>query len=273
MFKNKKLKNEEQCLVESISKPSKGPTNELIIKSDHQDQKVIITDCDVKKYMTQRDRNRSDDQKFNERLFKNKTTVNIKYPDEVYTKKYRGKLSTIYLNKFSDMEQTITIVDNTSGRFQIKSPITSEKYRNLTNKEKLELELTNLRRDPQIGIMNSKSLKEANRMERAKEQGLVDNSRRSKLHLDESDVDFVDSNISYEVKAVTQTKHKSYQDSANDIVNNIRNSEENMRVRQTLPYYLIDLEDLPDSLKSNMAQTLQQQFESINHLEHFEFVY
>jgi len=273
VVKNKKLKNEEQCPVESISEPSKGPTSELIVKSDHQDQKVIITDRDVKKCMTQRDRNRSDDQKFNERLFKKETAINIKYPDEVYTKKYRGRLSTIYVKKFSDMEQTITIVDNTSGRFQIKSPITPEEYRNLTNKEKVELELTDLRRDPQIGIMNPKSLKEANTMKRAKEQGLVDDYRRPKLHLGESDVDFVGSNISYELKAVTQTKHKSYQDSANDIVNNIRDSAENMKVRQTLPYYLIDLGDLPDSLKCNMAQTLQEQLESINHLEHFQFVY
>ena len=41
-------------------------------------------------------------------------------------------------------------------------------------------------------------------MKRAKEQGLVDDYRRPKLHLGESDVDFVGSNISYELKAVTQ---------------------------------------------------------------------
>lgn len=80
VFKNKKSKNEEQCPVESISEPSKGPTSELIVKSDHQDQKVIITDRDVKKCMTQRDRNRSDDQKFNEKLFKNETAISIQYP-------------------------------------------------------------------------------------------------------------------------------------------------------------------------------------------------
>ena len=66
------------------------------------------------------------------------------------------------------MEQTITIVDNTSGRFKIKSPITPEEYRNLTNKEKVELELTDLRRDPQTGVRNVKSVKEANTMKRAK---------------------------------------------------------------------------------------------------------
>ena len=95
----------------------------------------------------------------------------------------------------------------------------------------MELELTDLRRDPQTGIMNPKSIKEANT--------LKSNYRRPKLHLGESDVVFVGSNISYELKVVTQTKHKSYQDSANDIVNNIRDSAENMKVRPTLPYYLI----------------------------------
>jgi hypothetical protein len=193
VFKKKKSKNEEQC---PVGETSRGPTSEMIISSQSQDRKVIITDRDVKKFMTPEDRKRFDDQIFNENIYKNEIGRRVKYPDEVYTKNYQGKLSTIYLKKLKagDMEPIVAIVDNKSGRLKLDSPITAEEYQNLINKKNVDLELTDLRRDPQTGVRNAKSVKEANTIERAKEQGLVDNYRRPKIYLGESDVDFVNLN-------------------------------------------------------------------------------
>ena len=94
-----KKKKNHQCPVDSIGEPSKGPSSEMIINSNHQDQIVIITDRDVKKFMTPEDRKRFDDQIFNENIYKNEIGIRVKYPDEVYTKNYQGKLSTIYLTR------------------------------------------------------------------------------------------------------------------------------------------------------------------------------
>ena len=52
-----------------------------------------------KKFMTPEDRKRFDDQIFNEKIYKNEIGIRVNYPDEVYTKNYQGKLSTIYLEK------------------------------------------------------------------------------------------------------------------------------------------------------------------------------
>ena len=112
-------------------------------------------------------------------------------------------------------------------------------------------------------------------MERAKEQGLVESYRRPKVYLGETDVNFVNLNgyKKYELKAVTQNERKSYQNSAKDIIKNIQNQAEKMKVGETLPDYLIDLEDVPDSLKWNIAQNIQDQLQLINNLNELNFVY
>ena len=78
---------------------------------------------------------------------------------------------------------------------------------------------------------------------------------RPKLYLGETRIDFVslDDSKQYELKVVTQNKHKSYQDSAKDIIKNIRNKAKNS---ERLPNYYIDLIDVPDSLKDNITQNI-----------------
>ena len=46
-----------------------------------------------------------------------------------------------------------------------------------------------------------------------------------------------------------------------------------MKVGETLPDYFIDLEGVPDSLKWNIAQNIQDQLQSINNLDELNFVY
>ena len=74
VFEKKKSFNEEQCPVGEMSK---GPTSEMIISSQHQDRKVIITDRDVKKFTTPEDQKRFDDQIFNEKIYKNEIGIRV----------------------------------------------------------------------------------------------------------------------------------------------------------------------------------------------------
>lgn len=106
----------------------------------------------------------------------------IKYPDEAYKKLYEGKPCIIYL-KNESTETRVAIVENKSGRLKLSSWITAEECQNLTNEKSVELELIDLRRDLQTSVMNEKSLKEVDTMERAKEQGLVESYRRPKVYL------------------------------------------------------------------------------------------
>ena len=72
MFQKKKKR--DQCIV---GEPGRGPTSEMLINFEYQDRKVIITNRDVKRCMTQKDRERFTDQVFGERIYKNE-----KYPAE-----------------------------------------------------------------------------------------------------------------------------------------------------------------------------------------------
>lgn len=120
----------------------------------------------------------------------------------------------------------------------------------------MDLELTDLRWDSQTNVRNAKSLKEANLIECAKEQGFVDSYRGPKFYLGETAVDFVsvEGSKKYELK----TEEKSYQDSVKDIVRNIKNQAKDMKVGEALP----DLESVPDFLKLNIAQNIQDQLQS-----------
>ena len=119
--------------MDSIGEPSKGPSSEMIIDSSHQDQKVIITNRGVIRLMTEEDRARTDDQRFNERMYKNEMGIRVKYPDEIYNKNYRGNPSSIYVTKpkTGDTEPVVRIVDNRTGRVVLNSPITREEYQSL----------------------------------------------------------------------------------------------------------------------------------------------
>jgi hypothetical protein len=81
-------------------------------------------------------------------------------PDEVYIQNYEGKPSTIYVqkSKTENSEAKVAIVNNQSGRLKLNSLITPEEYVELTNPKNTDLELRDLRRDPQTGVMNEKSI-------------------------------------------------------------------------------------------------------------------
>lgn len=136
---------------------------------------------------------------------------------------------------------------------------------------------SDLRGDPQINVRKPGSFKEAEIMERVQEQGLVGNYRRPKMYLGDSDVDFVslDGSKRYEVKSVVNIEHKSCQESAKDIVKNIQKLSANrMKSGETMPDYIfINFKDVPNSLRSSIAQYFRDQLGSISNLNRLAFVY
>lgn len=66
----------------------------MIVNSDYQEIKVVITNRDVKRCMISEDRKRSDDQTFNENIYKNEIEFRIQSPDPVYTKSYHKHINS-----------------------------------------------------------------------------------------------------------------------------------------------------------------------------------
>lgn len=125
-------------------------------------------------------------------------------------------------------------MDKESGRLILNSPFTSEEYRDLINEKKLDLKLTDLKRDPETGVLNPKSMAEyCSTIECAKEHGIIKGEvRRPKTYLGEREVNYVsqDGSKKYEIKEIVKNKFKSYEDSAKDIIENIR--EKNKKVEK-----------------------------------------
>jgi hypothetical protein len=79
-----------------------------------------------------------------------------------------------------------------------------------------------------------------------------------------------DGSKKYEIKAVVKHEFKTYEDSAKDIIKNIR--DKSMKVEGELPVYLIELQTVPNFLKENITQYIQDELQSINNLKEFYFI-
>ena len=216
--------------------------------------------------MDRRHRERlGNDKALNERIFRNEIGFCIEDPDEVYKKEYKGRDSTIYLRESQDGDRRISVVDDESGRMRLNSDISDYEYQNLINEGNRNLELTDLTRDPQTHIKNSKSISELVSIQRAKEQDIlnIEDYRRPKLG--EGDVDFVslDGCKRYEIKKVVQNKYKSYGDSSEDIIINI-NDKIDRKDEDELPNYLIDVSSIPKDIRRGIVKNIRNRIKSIN---------
>ena len=61
----------------------KQPSQPLSVKSNHQNDNVIVTKKDVRKWIIQKDRQKTSNQQVNERLFEKKLINTIENPEEV----------------------------------------------------------------------------------------------------------------------------------------------------------------------------------------------
>lgn len=167
--------------------------SEYYMESQGQEKDTLVTQKDLKKWITDKDREISSNQKQNEKVFRGKVEKSLKSPDEVipakdtHTDDSDCKVFTIK----DDGEIFATVVDTDSSRATVVTPLTKSEYQNL--KETRKLELTDLSRDTEKRVPTIKGQLEAQTLEKTIDQNLVsdyDNFRRP-LNGKESKADFL----------------------------------------------------------------------------------
>ena len=113
-------------------------------------QKVIITDRDVKKFMTPEDRiipkDRLDQtQKINERFKRAEIGMRIANPEKVFGKVYRGKECKIFVTVDDDGTVRSAILNTKSGRLLIDTKLSDKEYASLQDDTSSRFDLTDLR--------------------------------------------------------------------------------------------------------------------------------
>ena len=164
----------------------------LVIESNDQKTKVVVTQKDIKKWMTQKDRVVSKDNRFNQGLLEGKIRKTIKYPDQILEGNdihNNQNNCKVYIIK-DDGENFAVIVNSNTGRAILGSTLSSKEYKSLKNDGKIDL--SNMSRDPQTRIINSKSENEFETLIRAQDEGLLkDLEVRRPYNITESMSDFV----------------------------------------------------------------------------------
>jgi hypothetical protein len=136
----------------------------LRIKSEHQDTDVMITKKDIQKWMMPEQQKETSNQKINEQKFMDRFVDTVKKPNEVLDGVHihrQQKNFKVYIKDIQTSdgrhEKLALIVDGKTGRSSLGSILTKEEYSNL--KKNGEINLSDLRRDPQTLVMNKKSSK------------------------------------------------------------------------------------------------------------------
>ena len=130
--------------------------SELIVKSSSFHKKVLITNKDVKRYITSEDRERTKDQQFNEELYKTEIVNNIRKPNKIIQKKYQQKDVTFHLRKSTSRDTIVAVIDNKSKRLILNTKITVEKQNKLFDAKIRDFRFEDLSQYPQAQVINNK---------------------------------------------------------------------------------------------------------------------
>jgi len=189
-------------------------TQPLHLKSEHQKTDVIITKKDIRKWTETEQGKETLDQRINEKRCEDSVVDTVKRPDEVLDGIHihrEEQECKVYIQKVETSDGTqekfAVIVDVKTGRSCLGSTLTDQEYSNL--KEMGRIDLADLRRDPQILVMNQKGIKEAEVLSRAKDEGFLNefSDIRRPHNVSESNADFVvtdsrGSRIDIDIKAI-----------------------------------------------------------------------
>lgn len=255
----------------------------LRIKSEHQQTDVLITQKDVKKWMTPEQRKETSNQKINEQRVKDKYLDTVKKPDEVLDGIHihrEQKNCKVYIQdiKTSDgtQKKLAVIADIETGRAYLGSTLTEQEYSNL--KKTGEIDLSDLRRDPQTLVMNQKSIQEAEVLSRAKDEGCLTEFTdiRRPYNVSESSSDFVckdsmGSQINLELKAIDGSGRRPLNRQTQDINQHIK-SLFNGADDPTKFLIICDISDAPTFLQETIMKNITQGFDS-NQLKNINFVF
>jgi len=258
---------------------SNEPINNLHITTVSGDKRIVevsMKASDVKRSMRFEDYEAylTDDFRYAQNGKVSEIASHVQNPDSIHKKSYRGKDCDIYFyNK--DKEPFATIVDRSNRKLVLDTPINSFEKNQLLDDTITEWNLdSDLRRDPQTGCMNKKSVNEAKIIKRAREIGVFDPDdelRRPRLWQGEQDTDVVkvmkNNSMSsdqesepnpllkkYEIKSIGEYSNKTSQSSAKDVASKIR---DNVEKKPDLAY-LIGTETVPNFLLQDTKTYLEE---------------
>lgn len=254
----------------------------LRIKSEHQKTDVIVTKKDVKKWITPEQRKETSNQKINEQRVEEKFVGTVKKPNEVLDGIHihrEQKNCKVYIKDIETIDGTqkksALIADTETGRSYLGSTLTEQEYSNL--KKTGEIDLSDLRRDPQTLVMNQKSIQEAEALSRAKDEGCLTEFTdiRRPYNVSESLADFVGkdsmgSKINIDIKAIDGSGRRPIDRQTQDINQNIKNLFDGAD-DPTKFHIIYDISVLPSFLKDVVIKNITQGLAS-NQLDNISFL-
>jgi len=255
----------------------------LRIKSEHQKTDIMITKKDVKKWITPEQRKETSNQKINEQRVEDKLVDTVKNPNEVLDGIHihrEQKNCKVYIKDIETSDGTqkklALITDTETGRAYLGSTLTEQEYSNL--KKTGEIDLSDLRRDPQTLVMNQKSIEEAEALSRAKDEGCLTEFTdiRRPYNVSESLADFVGkdsmgSKINFDIKAIDGSGRRPLDRQTQDINQNIKDLFDGAD-DPTKFQIICDISSAPTFLQKTIIKNITQGFDS-NQLKNINFLF
>nr|YP_003734626.1 hypothetical protein KrfoC_p116 [Kryptoperidinium foliaceum]ADI40411.1 hypothetical protein [Kryptoperidinium foliaceum] len=255
----------------------------LKVKSEHQKTDVIITKKDVKKWITPEQRKETSNQKINEQRVEEKFVDTVKKPNEVLDGLHihrEQKNCKVYIKDIETSDGTqkklALIADTETGRSYLGTTLTEQEYSNL--KKTGEIDLYDLRRDPQTLVMNQKSIQEAEVLSRAKDEGCLTEFTdiRRPYNVSESSADFVGkdsmgSKINIDIKAIDGSGRRPLDRQTQDINQNIKDLFDGADDPTKLQI-ICDISALPSLLADSMIKNITKGLAS-NQLDNISFLF
>lgn len=272
-------------IASSVSPNRQGriKSQPLKIKSEHQKTDIIITKRDVKKWITPEQRKETSNQKINEQRVENKFVDIVKKLNEVLDGIHihrEQKNCKIYIKDLETIDGTqkklALIADTETGRSYLGSTLTEQEYSNL--KKTGEIDLSDLRRDPQTLVMNQKSIKEAEALSRAKDEGCLTEFTdiRRPYNVSESSADFVGkdsmgSKINIDIKAIDISGRRPLDRQTQDINENIKDLFDGADDSTKLQI-ICDISALPSFLANSVIKNITKGLTS-DQLDNISFLF
>lgn len=272
-------------IVPSVSPNRQGriKSQPLRIKSKHQKTDVMITKKDVKKWMTPEQRQETSNQKINEQRVQDKFVDTVKKPNEVLDGIHihrEQKNCKVYIKDIETSDGTqkklALIADTETGRPYLGSTLTEQEYLNL--KKTGEIDLSDLRRDPQTLVMNQKSIQEAEALSQAKDEGCLTEFTdiRRPYNVSESLTDFVGkdsmgSKINFDIKGIDGSGRRPLDRQTQDINQNIKDLFDGAD-DPTKFQIICDISSAPTFLQKTIIKNITQGFDS-NQLKNINFLF
>ena len=260
----------------------------LYIKSAYPDKKLFVTTRDFGKWMrgeyplSERDSNNYIHELAVKEFKENLIIQTVQKPDEVLKIidiHYNQTECNLYIknhkNNSGKEKKFLVLSDPKSGKVKVASRVTKEEYNHL--KKTGQLDLFDLRRNPQSRVMNQKGIQEAEILSRAQDQGYlteIDDIRRP-YNLSESNSDYVGkdrkgSKVEIDTKAIDGSGRRPLNKQTKDINESLIDLFEDVDDPTKLQI-ICDLSAKPAFLHEDMIKNITKGLDS-KHLDNINFL-